>query len=247
MALIVKPLPATTYFVNHSSFAGDDDWVHRDEPTLQFRSAISNPVLRFDLGSAQAVDTMAVVYSSNHSAGELRVKYGINELPESATYTVPLSTRTGCKVAIIPIPSGSYRYFQIFFDGTTENAIIDRFIAGKALPFTELGGTAIGAEQAFIDQSIIYSGAGWESHDEYDVLTQWKVSLDFIEGDDFRAEFAPFMRSVGRHKAFLFAPQTYDPSRWPDEAIFGRIRSDAAAMNSAGDLRKMELTIRSLS
>lgn len=118
-----------------------------------------------------------------------------------------------------------------------------RLVIGKRV-ITD--GVAIGADQTFEDGSNVEEGPGYTTVDEYGVRIGWKVTLEGIKDANYNQNFFPFLRAVGKKKAFLFIPDDTSPYL-QTQAIFGRITTSAKGASPVADYNNVELNILSVS
>lgn len=254
MALLVRPLPFTPQ-PNTNMDGYPNTHLALDEPSLIWRGTDASIfIINADLGSQKAIDTVALISHNLPAGNPITVRFSNDDFVTTLRSEY-LTIQTGAPpegvsakfIAMFAPITCRYIRISVGKDGTGLSYMeAQRLVIGKSLPFGSQAGVEIGAELQFIDQSIAYAGAGWESFDEYPVLPQWKVAMTFIEAAEFAASWQGFFQMVGRKKGVLFAPQIEDPSAWQTQAVFGRIKSDASASMQSTGTRRVELTIRAL-
>lgn len=246
--LLVRPLNFAVVDASETAIAPALN-ARNDEAGLVWQTDAAAPYAVLDM-FGKTYDTVALIGCTN-AGNEINIRTGTTEDGTGRFYQAVSNTNqpvgsTKKFIAKLPQMRGD-RYVRIDLPDASDSFTAQRIVVGKALDMNALAGVEYGAEQTFVDQSIAYSGAGWESFEELPVLMQWKVSISFVNDAVWRESWVPFFNQVGKHKGVLFVPDADSPQTWQNDAIFGRIRNEASAKVVGYDARTIEIIVRSLS
>lgn len=221
-AILVRPLPFTVSSPSGWAAATPVTNANIDHPGLVARSTGSTASFVVNLGSSQTIDTVALVGTNLPASATVTVSAtGYNSGAVSAfvgNKDAETSTKTIIQFSPITVSTVTI--------SISSNAVIDiqRVVVGLRI---EVDGIDSAAEQTFDDQSVIDTGPGYTTVEEFNVLTSWKVKMSWITDAQWRDKFFPFFQRVGTKKAVLFVPVASDASRFQHEAVFGRFTSIA--------------------
>ena len=253
-ALFIEPFVFTVVSANQNALAPASN-ANLDEPSYSYRSSnLTTVTVVIDLGANPvAYDTIAIIGSNIRATDTVQVTTGTGNTGTGSFDGGTVAAFTGNKPvtatakSIIRLASTrTERYVRLLFnaaghpDGYVE---AQRIVVGKAISTL---GVNYDAEQSFLDTSIKYEGAGWSSADEYARLPQWRFSMDQITDTSWRAEWFPFLQSVGETRAFLFIPFDQTPTAFQTDALFGKITVAAKAKIPGFNFRVIDLTMTGL-
>lgn len=223
-----------------------------DEPGLTYRAnSASAGFIILDMGAAVSIDTVALLGTNLRTADTVRVRAGTSagNTTSSPTYDgTALAAWTGTKTAtraktVQTFTSHSARYWRIDLAATSHP---DGYL--------EIGRVVIGARVEspvplpqraapfIVDPSVIDEAEGWESIDERDGLSGWRVPFDWITDSAWDATWWPFLLTAKLSKRTLFVPFPDTASKLNDTAIYGRLRSFENA-HPIHDGHQCEITI----
>ncbi|MFZ4165316.1 hypothetical protein [Brevundimonas sp. NPDC058933] len=222
-AILVRPLPFTVGA--NSGWNGNNPVsnLNIDHPAMVARSTGTTASFTVNLGSSQTIDTVALVGSN---------------LPSNATVTVTAgSYASGATPAFVGVKDSaiSTKTILLFSPVTTSSVTVQittpsgtieaqRLVVGKRV---ETLGINQNCEQTFDDLSVVETGRGFSTVEEYAVLPSWKAKMDFVPDDKWRNELQPLFLRVGNKRGVLFVPVSDVPSRIQHEAVFGRLSAPA--------------------
>ncbi len=253
--ILVQPKPFEVLSGNEQTIAAVKN-MKVDEPGFVWRSADLSGVNFKIQTDGTAWDTIALVDNNLRAGDTIRIRAGSSSTAVDGTsgLTVDQTFAAWSGTA----PSGGALSFRALGSAVTSSFVrIDivssgnpsgyvqaaRFVIGKRV-ITD--GVSIGADQTFEDMSVIEEGPGFTTVDEYGVRVAWKVTLEGITDANYNGNWYPFLRAVGRKKAFVFIPD--DGSTYiQTQAIFGRITSSAKGTSPVADYNNVELNILSVS
>lgn len=226
-----------------------------DYPTLTWKTTdLSAPFIIIDLGSGTlSYDCVSLVGTNLRSTDTVRIRTS-SVLPITAVFdsgfvaahsqTVP----TGCTAKSIYKLSSTRTERYVRIDMTSPSnpdayISMQRIVVGKAIT-TE--GVLQEAEQYFVDQSVQYSGIGYECYDKLPSLSGWKISTSWITNADWQDKWYPFLMAVGRSTAFLFTPNL-ELAKHVTDGCFGRNQSERfSGKQSYYDAWNFDLNVQNL-
>ncbi|MGK2911223.1 MAG: hypothetical protein ACSLE1_15690 [Sphingobium sp.] len=206
--------------------------------------------------NSQAWDTVALIGSNLRATDTIRIRSANSAAATSATplydsgtnaaWTAPKPSLATAK-SILKLPAArTDAFIRIDITATGHPAgyvQAQRLLFGKAIT---TDGVDASYEIGFEDQSVPYSGPGWQAFDEYPVLMTAKAKMSWLSDLAFRADWADFLQVVGQKKAFLFVPFVEAPDRIQTEAMFATITSKVSVPRPNSDNWIVELAMRSL-
>jgi hypothetical protein len=229
-----------------------------DEPAMVWRSAsatgvtfIAQPV------NGEAFDTICLVGSNLRASDTIKVTAGatladvnngtnltFNQTKAAWTGTEPTNGALSFFTLPAPITSPFVR-IDITSTGNPAGYVqASRLVIGKRVNHD---GVSMGAEQTYEDSSVVEEGPGYTSVDRYNVRVGWKVTLDGIKDAAYYGNWFPFLRSVGKSRAFVFVPDDTSPYV-QNQAVFCRVNSSPAKASFPGqDAGIVEFTVLSVS
>ena len=200
-------------------------------------------------------DTVALVGSNLRAGDTIRVRAGSSasvvagETDLLLDATVPAWTGTAptsgaLTVLVLDAPiAASFVRLDLTSSGNPDGYVeASRLIIGKRV---QADGIDIGCEQTFEDGSDVQEGLGFTTVDEYRVRIGWKVSVSGVKEADYWAKWFPFLRSIGRHKGFLFLPDS-ESDHVQTQAVFGRMANSAKGSAKSSDFTIIDMTILSV-
>lgn len=251
-ALFTYPLPFTAASTSPAPLAGSVANVAIDPPGLIWRFGLTTPYLIVDLGAGTlSYDTVAIVGSNLRSTDTIQVRTGATNTGVGGYAGTATAAWSGYKAdtetAITVIRLGTARterYVRIDFVATGHPDTwvqFQRLVVGKSVLTM---GTDFNAEMGFEDSSVITSGPGYRSVDEYPVVTSWKISTGWISEASWRSDWYPMLQSAGSRRGILFVPD--DTTNYQTDMIFGPITSKASGKAEFYNAWRFEGTITSL-
>lgn len=240
-AIVCRPLPFTVGANSGWLSTNPVSNLNIDPHGMVARSSGNSASFTVNLGSTQVIDTVALIGSNLPASATVAISGpGFNFGSVPAFYgTKDASTTTKTIVQF-----GSQATASVTITITSNAPIeVQRLVIGKRV---ETIGIDLNTEQTFEDTSVVSSGPGYTTVEEYNVLTGWKVKMSLISNTKWREEFFPFFSRVGLKKAVLFVPVADDPSRFQHEAVFGRIVTQAKGEVSSSDNWIASFSITSL-
>lgn len=226
-----------------------------DEPGRVWRSnGLTTVYLKAQLDGS-AWDTVALVGSNLRSSDTIRIRAGASASAVDGTSgltvdqtfsawsgTAPTAGALSFKLLSSAVTSPFVR-IDITSTGNPAGYVqASRLVIGKRVV---TDGVSIGAEQTFEDMSSIEEGLGYTTVDRYGVRIGWKVTLEGIKDAAYYGTWFPFLRDVGRSKAFVFIPDD-SVSYIQSQAIFGRVTSSAKGTSPVADYNNVELSLLSV-
>lgn len=230
--LLVSPLDFTASSTDTSG--GTLSWLGNDYPGLTWRGAVSGSIT-IDLGTdPQTYDVVALIGTNLRSTDTVRIQTGTTSGTMNGydSGTVPAWSGTKPKYltakAIFPLSTlRGERFIRITYsapshpDGYVE---FQRLVIGKAV---RTAGVDYGAKMIVEDRSVINSGAGFTSIDQYDRVPSWEFKSTGITDQAWREDWLPLILEVGNSRGVLFVRDHSAPSSFQTDAIFGRFASKA--------------------
>lgn len=251
----VRPLPFTVATASSPTpLAGSVNNLNLDVAGLVWRGALPTPYLIIDLGAGTlAYDTVAIIGTNLRATDTVQVRTGTTTPGTGgyagtavAAYTGPKADTATSKTIIKLGSTVTDRYIRIDFTATSHPdgfIQVQRLCVGKAI--TTLG-ISPDAEQGFEDRSVVTSGPGYSSVDQYDILVSWKISTGWISETSWRNDWNPFLQWAGISRAFLLILDDSAPANWQSDSVFGRITSKAGGKYEAYNQWRVEVTITAL-
>lgn len=222
-AMIVRPLGFTVSSNTGWVAANPVTNLNLDHSGLVARSTGTTASFTVSLGSATSIDTVALIGSNLPSTATVTVTATGYASGATAAYTGVKDAETTTKTIFqfSPITTTTVTVSITVPSGTIE---AQRLVIGKRVEIDGLDGTP---EQTFDDQSVIDTGPGYTSVEEFNVLMSWKAKASWITDASWRSDWFPLLSRVGLKKPVLFVPVSEDPTRFQHEAVFGRFNSIA--------------------
>lgn len=246
--VFVRPLPFTAASTSPSPLAGSVAFLSNDETGLGWRYGLTAPFLIVDLGANPVAYDYVALFGANLRASDtVQVRTGTTNAGTGGYAGTAQAAFTGTKDAsttskvIIKLPSTrTERYVRIDLSGAGHP---DGF-----LQFTRLAigaaikndGIEIGAKQSFESQSIITTGPGWRSVDNYGTLDAWKISTSWIKDTDWRATWVPLLRYAGAGGGLMFIADDSTPATWQNDALFGFLTQTAEGSWDGANVLRFE-------
>lgn len=253
--ILCQPMPFTVLGSNANANAPASN-MNIDEPAMVWRSAnLSTVYVKVQLDGS-AWDTFALVGSNLRANDTIRIRAASTAAAVDGTSGLTVDQTFLAWSGVSPT-AGALSFFQITNAVTSAFVRIDITSTGNPKGYVEasrlvLGkrvvtdGVAVNAEQTFEDMSNVEDGLGWTSVDEYGVRIGWKVTLEGIKDADYNTNWFPFLRAVGRKKAFVFIPDD-GVAYIQTQAVFARITSSAKGSSPVADYNNVELSLLSIS
>lgn len=119
---------------------------------------------------------------------------------------------------------------------------VQRILIGKRI---EILGIDHGASQGFEDASTIEDINGMTLSDVYRVRDSWKFNVSDTTQATYALQWYPFLKSVGKHKAILFIPNTASPYL-QTEACLAYITGSPKGDSQSSDFWKMDINLLSV-
>ncbi|WP_374321897.1 hypothetical protein [Brevundimonas sp.] len=240
-AIIVRPLKFTVTASSGWVAANPVTNTNIDHPGLVAKSTGTTATFTVNLGSSQTIDTVALVGSTLPAGATVSVSAGSYSSGNVAAYTGTKDDATTTKTILQ-------------FTAVTTNAITVSITAPAAFQFqrlvigkrVETDGIDQNCEQSFDDQSVIESGPGYTTVEEFAVLTAWRVKMSWIDDTKWRNEFFPLFNRVGASRPVLFIPIADQPARFQHEAVFGRMTGIAKGEHTNSNNWVVSFTITGL-
>jgi hypothetical protein len=255
-ALFLKPIPfviSAGSSPNQAATAPASNTA-LDLPGLVWRSANLTTVnVIIDLGPTASYDYVAIIGSNLRATDTVLIQsangttgvggYSSGSVP-AYTGNKPDGFTTKTIKALGSTQTGRYMRLDFTVTGHPDGYVqVQRIVVGKAVV---LDGIDADCEQTFEDQSVAYSGPNYTAFDEYPVLPGWKIKSSWIGDAAWRTTVRPFLISVGQNKPFLFVPRADQPTYWQEEAIFGRITSQAKGSHPNHDLWALDMAVTAI-
>lgn len=253
--ILLAPKPFTVISANEQSIAPVKN-MGVDEPGFVWRSNDLSSVTFKVLLDGTAWDTFALVDNNLRSGDTIRIRAGASSTVVDGTTSLTVDqTFTAWSGTA---PTGGALSFRVLGSTVTSAYVrIDITSGGNPAGYVQAArlafgkrvvtdGVNIGANQTFEDTSVIEEGPGFTTVDEYGVRIGWEVGLEGITDANYNANWFPFLRAVGRKKAFVFIPD--DASAYVQtQAMLARIVSSAKGTSPVADYNVVELKLLSVS
>lgn len=255
--ILVAPMAFTVLAANQGSTALAQN-LRVDEPAMVWRSSnLSSVSVTVQLLDGLAWDTVCLVGSNLRASDTIRVMAGPSQadvtngtnLNVDQTFaawsgTAPTSGALSFKPLNTAVASPFVR-IVITSNGNPDGHVqASRLVIGKRI---DHDGVSVGAEQTFEDTSVIEDGPGYTTVDRYNVRVGWKVTLDGIKDAAYFNNWHPFLRAVGKSRAFVFIPDDGVPYVQA-QAVFCRVVSSPAKGSSpVADFNIVEFGVLSVS
>lgn len=228
--LFVRPLPFVASSSATAPQAGSIANLGNDQPGLVWRGTTTGSLI-VDLGaSGAAYDTVALFGCNLRATDTVRVQTGNTNTGTGSYDSGVRASFTGTKddastsKAIFRLPSTrTDRYIRIDAsapshpDGYVQ---FSRLVIGAAILND---GIQVDAEHGFETQSVIGTGPGYRTVDDYPSLDSWKIETGWIDATDWRAKWAPMLRYASCGYGLMFIANVDDASTWQTDAIFGSL------------------------
>ena len=240
-SIFVRPLPFSVSSSSGWTAANPVAFANIDHPGMVAKSSGNSASFTVSLGSSQSIDAVALIGSN---------------LPSTAIVTVVAgSYSSGSTVAFVGTKDDTFSTKTIFQFTPVSTASVtvtitasapfefQRLVIGKRI---EIDGIDQNCDQFFEDQSVIESGPGFTTVEEYNTLMGWKAKASWVSDQKWRDEFAPFLTRVGMKKAVLFIPKSDAPLRFQHEACFGRFTAMSKGEHPNSDNWILNFQITSL-
>lgn len=233
--VFVRPLPFTAAATSPAPLGGSVANLANDQPGLGWKFGLTGAYLIVDLGASPAPYNYVALFGSNLRARDtVAIQTGTTTAgtggytgTAQAAYVGSKDDATSTKT-IIKLPSNrTERYVRIDLTGTSHPdgfLQFSRLVIGAAVAND---GIEIGAKQSFESQSIITTGPGWRSVDNYGSLDSWKISTSWIKDTDWRAVWAPLLRYASAGGGLMFIADDSTPATWQSDALFGFLTQTA--------------------
>lgn len=252
-AVLVSPKAFTVLASNEIATAPASN-MRFDEPGMVWRSNGLNTVYAKVQLDGSAWDTFALVANNLRATDTIRIRAGGTSAAIDGTSGLTVDQTFNAWNGTPPT-NGALSFMLLNNAVTSPFVRIDITSAGNPAGFVEaqrlvLGkrvitdGVSNNAEQTFEDMSSVEEGLGFTTVDRYVVRVGWKVTLDAIKDADYYANWYPFLREVGRSKAFVFIHDDTSPYA-QTQAVFGRITTTAKGASPVADFNVVELSILS--
>jgi len=255
-AVLVAPKKFEALAANENSTAPLKN-ANVDEPAMVWRSAnLTTVYAKFQLDGT-AWDTIAVGGSNLRAGDTIRVRAGATAAAVDGTTGLTVDQTFTAWSGVAPT-KGALSFKLLAASVTSPFVRIDITSTGNPAGYVEVSriviglrvqhdGVSVGAEQTFEDMSIIEEGLGYTTVDRYGVRVGWKITLDGITDAMYFTNWFPFLRDVGRSKAFVFIPD--DSSTYlQNQAMLCRISgSPAKGSAPASDFNIVEFVVLSVS
>jgi hypothetical protein len=239
-AILVTPKPFTVVSGNASGTAPVSN-ANIDEPAMVWRSANLTTVYAKVQLDGTAWDTIALVGSNLRAGDTIRVRAGATAAAVDGTTGLTVDQTFAAWSGVAPT-KGALSFKLLGASVTSPFVRIDITSTGNPAGYVEVSrivlglrvahdGVGVGAEQTFEDMSVIEEGPGYTTVDRYGVRIAWKITLDGITDAMYYTNWFPFLRDVGKSKAFVFIPDD-SVSYIQNQAIFGRLSGSPAKGSS---------------
>lgn len=253
-ALFVTPLSFTAASTSPTPLLGTVANLANDVPGLAWTFGLTTPYLIVDLGvNAVSYDTIALVGSNLRSTDTVQIRTGTTSTGIGNYAGTASAAWTGTKPSVAKAMSiyqlgtaRTERYVRIDLSAPSHpdgQVQFWRLVIGKAVT---TAGVNYDAEIGFQDQSIITTGPGYRSVDEYDVFVSWKFRTDYISEALWRSDWNPMLRTVGNRRGVLFVADDQHPEYFQTDAIFGCLTSNASGKRSGYNAWALEATVTAL-
>lgn len=253
--VLLNPKPFTSLGGNETA-TGPVANLRTDEPGMVWRSTNLTTVYFKVQLDGTPWDTFALVGSNLRATDTIRIRAGstsaivdgsssltVDQTFAAWTGTAPTNGALSFKLLGSPVTSPFVRVDITSTSNPAGYVQAQRLVIGSRV---STDGVSIGAEQTFEDSSSVEEGLGYTTVDRYGVRVGWKVTLEGISDALYYGNWYPFLRDVGRSKAFVFIPDDSLPYV-QTQAVFGRIISNAKGTSPVADYNNVELSILSTS
>jgi|GEM_PF-2475651 len=255
-AVFVTPKPFTVVAGNASATAPLSN-ASMDEPAMVWRSANLTTVYAKVQLDGTPWDAIALVGNNLRAGDTIRVRAGATAAAVDGTTGLTVDQTFAAWSGVAPT-KGALSFKLLAASVTSPFVRIDITSTGNPAGYVEVSrivlglrvahdGVNVGAEQTFEDMSAIEEGLGYTTVDRYGVRIGWKITLDGITDAMYFTNWFPFLRDVGRSKAFVFIPD--DSSTYlQNQAMLCRISgSPAKGSAPASDFNIVEFVVLSVS
>ncbi|WP_156348280.1 hypothetical protein [Sphingomonas sp. Leaf34] len=198
--------------------------------------------------SGAPIDLIALAGSNLRSTDTVRVRGSSAAAMTSPVFDVTVSAWSGTApnrgaTTLIQLASAVTPAFVRIDITSTGNPVgyveVQRLVVGKKVV---CDGVDIGCEHGLEDQSQSEDILGSTVFDEFRVRDSWKATISNVKETDYWTIWVPFLRGIGKTRDFLFVPET-DPAFLQNQAIMGRITSNAKGSYRSSDLLLVDLNI----
>ncbi|MEG8030663.1 hypothetical protein QP179_03220 [Sphingomonas aurantiaca] len=253
--VLLNPKPFTSLGGNESPTAPVAN-MRQDEPGMVWRSSnLTTVYFKVQLDGSEW-DTFALVNSNLRATDIIRIRAGATSAVVDGTTSLTVDQTFNAWSGVAPT-NGALSFKLLGASVTSPFVRIDITSAGNPAGYVQAqrcvigkrvttDGVAVGAELSFVDMSSVEDGLGYTTVDRYGVKIGWKVTLEAITDALFYTNWFPFLRDVGKSKAFVFIPDDSVPYV-QTTAIFGRVTSDAKGTSPIADYNNVEINILSTS
>ncbi len=254
-AILCQPKPWTFVAGSEITTAPTKN-MNADEPGMVWRSnGLTTVYIKVQLDGS-AWDTFALMGSNLRATDTIRIRAGGTSAIVDGTSSLTVDQTFNAWSGVAPT-AGALSFKLLIAAVTSPFVRIDITSTSNPAGYVQamrlvLGlrvstdGVDTNAEQTFEDMSNVEDGLGYTTVDEYGVRIGWKVTLSGLKDADYNANWFPFLRAVGRKKAFLFIPDD-GVAYIQTQAIFGRITSSAKGSSPVADYNNVELSLLSTS
>lgn len=255
--VLVAPLPFTVVSASQQPNAPASN-LRLDEPAMVYRSeGLFGITIVVQMPSGAAYDTICLVGSNLAATDTIRVRAGASQAVVAGTTGLTANRTVNAWSGTAPT-NGALSFITLPTPITSPFVRIDISSGGNPAGYVEASrlvigqrvnhdGISMGAEQTYEDSSVIEEGPGFTSVERYNVRIGWKVTLDGIKDAALYGTFYPFLRSVGKSRAFVFIPDDSSPYV-QNQAVFCRVNSSPAKASFPGqDANLVEFTVLSVS
>lgn len=139
--------------------------------------------------------------------------------------------------------NGPYVRIDIVSTGNPAGYVeVQRVVIGKRV---EVQAIDSGASQGFEDASTIEDINGMTLTDVYRVRDSWKFTVSDTTRATYATQWYPLLKSVGKHRALLFVPDTTSPYL-QTEACLAYVTGSPKGDSQSSDFWKMDINLLSV-
>jgi hypothetical protein len=255
-AVFVQPKKFTVSSASVTA-TGPAENMNQDSPGLVWRSNGLSGVYATVQLDGSAWDAVALVKSNLRASDTIQIRAGASAAAVAGTSGLTLNQTISAYSGTDPADGGAITICQLASPVTSAFVRIDVTSTGNPAGYVQAqrlviglrvlaDGLDLGAEWTPEDGSEVSNDRGFTSINPFGVRTILKLSLTALKESDYWAKWWPFLKSVGKQKAFLCIPDT-DPTYLQNQSVFGFMSSSAKGTSISSDLMTVEITMLSTS
>lgn len=255
-AVFVQPKKFTV--VGASEIAtGPASNLNQDRSGLVWRSNGTSSVYFTVQLDGTAWDTVSLVKSNLRPTDTIQIRAGASAAAVAGTSGLTLNQTISAYTGVDPADGGAISIYQLASPVTSPFVRIDITSTGNPSGFVQAqrlvigkrvaaDGLDLGAEWTPEDGSEVSNERGVTTINPFGVRTTLKLSLTALKEADYWGKWWPFLKSVGKQKAFLCIPDD-DPAYLQNQSVFGFVSNSAKGISVSSDYMTLELTMLSTS